>query len=490
MADVQPLRGIRYAQEAIGDLSQVITPPFDIISREAQARYYARNPYNVIRLELGQEYPTDTALNNRYTRAAATFAEWRLKHILWQENTACFYIYQQIFTHSGKTYTRTSLLARVRLEPWDAKVVLPHELTHRKAKDDRLKLLRACAANFSPLMCMYDDPQGRVRGLLAHELDKSALAFGGPAINGDTCPPDKVPTVGRFDSSGLSEARRASGVGRTHSKVDLSPDCEAEVQITDEVNEKHLLYPITNAEQIALIQDFFTGRQLYVADGHHRYETALNYRNEVWEQRHELHPDDAINFVMMALIDVDDPGLLVLPTHRMLFDLSDDALHSLSSQRFRQYFTVRALAAAEMSPESVQQLLATVSEQHPSFVASTAQGSWLLSLNERGRQRMAGSGHPAAWNELDVAVAQMLVLEDLLRLSAEDMTAGRHVKYTDDTQEALQAVQSGKAQGALLFHATRVRQICEVAKAGDRMPQKSTYFYPKLSTGLVINPLW
>jgi Protein of unknown function (DUF1015) len=192
----------------------------------------------------------------------------------------------------------------------------------------------------------------------------------------------------------------------------------------------------------------------------------------------------------MTLLDVDDPGLLVLPTHRLLLDLSDDALHSLSSQRFEQYFTVRELAAAEMSPGTLQQLLASVSEQHPSFVVSTTEGNWLLSLNERGRQRMAQSGHSTAWNELDVAVAHMLVLQDLLGLSAEDMTAGRHVKYTDDIQEALQAVQSGQAQGALLFHATRVRQVCEVAKADDRMPQKSTYFYPKLITGLVINPLW
>ncbi len=264
MADVQPLHGIRYAQKAIGDLAQVVTPPFDVITEQAQKRYYARNPYNVIRLELGEEYPGDTTLNNRYTRAAATLAEWRLQGILQQEDIPCYYMYQQLFTHDGKAYTRTSLLARVRLEPWDARVVLPHELTHRKAKDDRLKLLRACVTNFSPLMCMYDDPQGRMRALLA-------------------------PYAAR-----------------------------AEVQITDEVKEKHLLSPITHSGQIELIQDFFAERQLYVADGHHRYETALNYRNEVLEQRNNLQRDDAINFVLMALIDLDDPGLLVLPTHRLI----------------------------------------------------------------------------------------------------------------------------------------------------------------------------
>ena len=247
---------------------------------------------------------------------------------------------------------------------------------------------------------------------------------------------------------------------------------------------------VSDAGQIELIQDFFAERQLYVADGHHRYETALNYRNEVLEQRNNLHRDDAINFVLMALIDLDDPGLLVLPTHRLLSGLSDDAQRLLSGQHLARYFMVRQLESAEMSPQAVQQFLEAASEQHPSFVVSTTGGAWLLSLNAQGRRRMTESGHAGAWNELDVAVAHILVLEELLGLSAEDMTAGRYVRYTGDLQEALQAVQAGTAQCALLFHATRVRQICEVAKADDRMPQKSTYFYPKLITGLVLNPLW
>jgi len=148
------------------------------------------------------------------------------------------------------------------------------------------------------------------------------------------------------------------------------------------------------------------------------------------------------------------------------------------------------LETTEMSPQAIKQLLEAASEQHPSFIVSTAGGAWLLSLNEQGRRHMAESGHSGAWNELDVAVAHILVLEELLGLSAEDVTAGRYVRYTGDLQETLQAVQTGTAQCALLFHATRVRQICEVAKADDRMPQKSTYFYPKLITGLVMNPLW
>ena len=279
MANVQPLRGIRYNSEAVGNLAQIITPPYDVISEEAQAKYYARNPYNIIRLELGLDEPGDTSLNNRYTRAATTFAEWRVNSILQQEATRCYYVYQQIFTHNAQTYTRTSLLARVHLEPWSARIVLPHEHTMAKPKDDRLKLLRACVTNLSPIMSLYNDPQDRIRRLLSSYVEN------------------------------------------------------VEVQITDEVNEKHRLHPITDEHQIALIQNFFTERQLYIADGHHRYETALNYREEVRAMHRKLDPKDAANFVLMALTDIDDPGLLVLPTHRLLFGLSQDALKRLTSQQ-------------------------------------------------------------------------------------------------------------------------------------------------------------
>ncbi len=435
MADVQLLRAIRYASEVVGDLAQVVTPPYDVISEEAQARYYARSPYNSIRLELGMKEPGDTTLNNRYTRAASTYAEWRASSILQQDVVPSYYMYQQIFTHNGQTYTRTSLLARVRLESWSARVVLPHEHTMAKPKDDRLQLLRACATNFSPIMSLFDDPQGRIRRLLN-------LYAANP-----------------------------------------------EVQITDEANEEHRLNPITDEKQIELLQNFFSERQLYIADGHHRYETALNYREEVRETRRQLDPQDAANFVLMALTDVDDPGLLVLPTHRLLFGLSRDALSLLTSQQLTQYFTVYELGAIENAQEALLQLT-QVDATRPSFVITTAAQSWLLSLNDAGRARMAESGHSDAWNELDVAVAHTLVLESLLGLRREDITAGSHIRYTRDAQQALEAVRKGEAQAALLLNATRVRQICNVAKANDRMPQKSTYFYPKLITGLVLNPVW
>jgi uncharacterized protein (DUF1015 family) len=228
---------------------------------------------------------------------------------------------------------------------------------------------------------------------------------------------------------------------------------------------------------------------LYIADGHHRYETALAYREEILAQRKKLHPDDAVNFVMMALIDVDDPGMLVLPTHRLLFGLNAQVLSKLSSEHFAQYFTVQPLEIEETA-EVLLGRLKQAGETQPSFVLSTNDAIWLLSLNERGRRRMEQTGRTAAWNALDVAVAHTLVLEELLGLSAADMTAGTHVRYVQGVDEALQAVQRGEAQVALLLNGTRVRQICDVALADDRMSQKSTYFYPKLITGLVMNPLW
>jgi uncharacterized protein (DUF1015 family) len=433
MTEVRPLRAVRYVPARVGDLAQVITPPYDVISPQGQATYYERNPYNVIRLELGKEEASDTTLNNVYTRAAATLAEWRLQGILRQDETPGYYLYQQKFTHHGQHFTRTSLLARVRLEPWSARVILPHENTLAKAKDDRLKLYRACATNLSPIMSLYDDPQGRMRRLL----------------NSYT----------------------------------------PETQVVDEVGEQHFLHPIIDEQQIALIQDFFAQRQLYIADGHHRYETALAYQQELLEQRRGLHPDDAVNFTLMALVDVDDPGMLVLPTHRMLFHLGQEALAALSVEKLGAYFNVQMLEDVNTSDE-IQQRLAQAGQQGTALALKTKAQTVLLTLNEQGRARMISSEHSEAWNVLDVAIAQKLVLEDTLGLRSEDMTAGTYLRYTHDARQALDALYDGDAQAVLFLNGTPLRQVCDVAQADDRMPQKSTYLYPKLITGLVMNPLW
>jgi uncharacterized protein (DUF1015 family) len=434
MADVQPLRGLRYAQEKVGDLSQIITEPFDVIDPAAQQRYYKRHPYNVIRLELGKSALTDDTLNNVYTRATTTLSEWRLQGIIQQEQAPCYYLYQQRFTYAGQFYIRTGLLARIRLEPWDARVVLPHENIREKDKEDRLNLLRACATNFSPIMCMYDDPQGHMRRLLQSYADNPA------------------------------------------------------VHITDEMQEDHLLQPITDPKHIALIKNFFALRQLVILDGHHRYTTALQYRDEVLAERRELHPTDGVNFVLTALIDGDDPGWLVLPTHRILFDLNLDTLTRLNRQYLEKYFTVQTLDTTECVT-SITSHLAQVNDW-PSFILKTQRETLLLTINTQGRERMLQSGHSTAWNELDVAVVQHLLLNDLLGLSGEDIAAGKSIRYSHDSEEALAALHSGNAQAIILVRSIPLQQISTVAQEDDRMPPKSTYLYPKLITGLVMNPLW
>ncbi|GHO67152.1 phosphatase [Ktedonobacter sp. SOSP1-52] len=434
MADVRPLRGLRYAQDRVSNLARVVTPPYDIITPEAQARYYERDPYNIIRLELGKTTDHDNDLDNVYTRAAAYLSEWRNQGVLHMEEQPCYYLYQQLFTHTDQVYTRTSLLARVRLEPWSARVVLPHEHTMKKAKADRLNLYRACATNLSPIMSLFEDPQGRMRRLLATYAE------------------------------------------------------HPQIQFQDEEGVEHRLHPIQDQQHIALIQDFFSERQLYIADGHHRYETALAYRDELKEQRKELHPDDAANFTLMSLIDVDDPGMLVLPTHRLLTNLAPTMQAQLTGEQLKRYFTVEALATR--ASKDVTTHLEKAGQEQPAFVILTNEQALLLRLTEQGRHYMQTSEHSEAWKRLDVAIAQRLLLEETLGLRAEDMTAGTYVRYSHDADYVFTAVEKGEAQAALLLNSTPLRQVCEVAQADDRMPQKSTYLYPKLITGLVMNPLW
>lgn len=440
MADVRPLPGLRFAAE--DELAALVTPPFNVISPEAQARYYARHPHNLIRLELGREESGDDDLNNRYTRAAVTFAEWRLQGVLRQDPLA-FYLYEQRFRLAGNTLTRQGLLARVRVEPWETGVILPHERTLAKPKDDRLRLMRACAAAFSPLMSVYDDP--------ARELE-AALA---PLR-------ERLPNL----------------------------------MLTDEDGEEHRVWAVHDPRMANTVATFFAPRQLYVVDGHHRYETALAYRDEVRELHKELTPEESVNFAMMVLTAIDDPGLRVLPTHRILREL-DDARLAVLDARLAKYFTVAPMTG-EDTAVLVEQLAAAGAEDgHTAFVMLRPKSAALLRLRPAGAAAMSRLARPSdgvspAWRGLDVAILHTLVLREVLGIADEAVTAGQHVTYTRDAAEARAAVSTGAggAQLAILLNATPTTAMRDVARAGERMPQKSTYFYPKLLSGLVINPLW
>jgi uncharacterized protein (DUF1015 family) len=461
MADVRPLPGIRYAPER--DLAAVVTPPYDVISPEAQARYYERDPQNIIRLELGREERGDDELDNRYTRAALTFAEWRLAGALRQDAPA-LYLYEQRFSAPGASgatgsngaggeRVRRGLFARVRIEPWEAGVVLPHERTLSKPKDDRLKLTRATAATLSPIMALYDDPKGE----LAAPLTKAA--------------------------------RR-----------------KPEIAFVDEAGEGHRLWPLRDPVLVASVADFFRDRQLYIADGHHRYETALAYREELRETRRTLHPDDPANFTLMALSALEDPGLVVLPTHRIVRGVAPERLALLPGE-LAGYFEMTPLGdpggLATLDPAAALAALERAGEggQRVAFVLLTPDGAYLLSQTAGGVAAMDGldlaragdsAGQSAAWRRLDVAALHELALARGLGVNEEAVRVGDQVTYTRDAWAVIEAVRSGEngAQLAFLLNPTPPAAIRDVARAGDRMPQKSTYFYPKLITGLLINPIW
>ena len=442
MADVRPLPGIRYSAE--GELADLVTPPYDVISPEAQARYYARHPHNIIRLELGRDEPGDDDLGNKYTRAAQTFAEWRLNGVMRQDQEA-LYLYEQRFTVAGAAHRRVSLLARVRLEPWEARVVLPHERTLSKPKADRLRLMHACAANLSPIMALYDDPAGELRS--------------------------------HFESLLASPPR---------------------VAFSDEAGEGHRLWLARDARLLTATADFFEPRQLYIADGHHRYETALTYRDEVAAQRKEQpEPGDPLNFTLMALSAIEDPELVVLPTHRVLRDLDARRVSALS-ETLAPHCSVEPLdvgASADTLLDALAQ--AEAAGEHCAFALALPGQRLLARLRPEGRAAMralagANADRSAAWRSLDLAILHELIFHQALGVSDEAVQAGEHVTYTRDPGEALAAVESsgGGAMLAALVAPTPPSAIRDVARAGDRMPQKSTYFYPKLITGMVVNPLW
>lgn len=433
MADVRPFPGLRFHVPAT-ELAAVVTPPYDVITPTAQANYYARHPHNIIRLELGQDEPDDDALDNRYTRAAATFAEWRLTGDLCQDPPT-LYVYQQQFAVGDATYTRTSLLGRVRLEPWDAGVILPHERTLAKPKDDRLRLLRACTANLSPLMVLYDDPDHAVAALTA------AVTTAEPAVD-----------------------------------------------FTDEQQERHVLWLVTDPALQAQITAAFAGRQLFMADGHHRYETALAFRDEVREARRELAPDDAANFALMALIATDDPGLVVLPTHRLVRNLDAPTVANIP-ERLSRFWEVEPLDPAE-GPSLTAQLAELQATGVTAAIVATRKHQWLVRLRPEAQDRLQATGETEAWQKLDIAAVHELIVDEALGIPRDVVATSDQISYTRSAEEALVALTSGAAQVAILLNPTLPTQVRDVAQAGGRMPQKSTYFYPKLITGLVINPVW
>jgi uncharacterized protein (DUF1015 family) len=431
VAETRPFRGLHYAS---ADLSSLICPPYDVISSEEQRRLYARSPFNVVRLEYGETQPDDTSSRNRYTRAATTLREWTESGVLIRDELPSFYVYDQEFTHEGRPLVRRALPARVRLHDWDDGPIRPHEHTLNQPKEDRLQLLRACRLNISPILALYRDDGAQARDAV-EKAQQTAPLLATAAVN----------------------------------------------------DESHRVHAVSEEAAVDSLKQILKERTFYVIDGHHRYETALAYLKERRAQAASWTGEEPENFVLMALVARDDPGLVVLPTHRLLKNVAppDDFVALLE-----RYFTVEPVAGVGWP--ALESRLADASREAVALAVATNEGQRLI-LRARDEREVALAmppDSPASWRSLDAAVLQEVVLRRILGLDQQGAAADGSLAFNHDGDEALRLVESAACSLAFLLHPTPIERVLDAADTGERMPQKSTYFHPKLPAGLVMNPLY
>jgi len=430
VAQLRPFRGVRYDLRVVGDLGAVVSAPYDIISPAAQRDYLARSPYNAVRLELPSDEPNDAAAHGRYRRAAAIYQQWLASGVLLAEHQAGFFLYEERFSDRGIERVRRSLLTPVRLADWREGIILPHEFTLSGPKQDRLNLLRATGVQFSPILALYDDP-----GDIGTVLDE--VAHGEP----------------------VAELRLANGAVAAAAHT-------------------HRLWRIMDPARIVAIMRAFELLQIYIADGHHRYETALAYRDE--QRSAGAGPDAPSEFVLMALVATDDPGICILPTHRLLRLSTVPPVTDLAP-RLAGWFIIEEYPADQVAS------LLDAPYDRPTFVLlGLADGrAHRLTLREDIDLAALLPDVPPVLRALDTLVLQRLLLEPVFGLPARELETDGRIRFTRDPDEALHAYRAGEAQVVIFLRPTPLDQIRAVARAGERMPQKTTYFYPKPVTGLV-----
>jgi uncharacterized protein (DUF1015 family) len=432
LADIRPFHGTHYNPALVKDLAKVICPPYDIIPPQMQQELYRRSESNFIRIEFGRELPQDKAADNRYTRAAATLEQWLGQGILKTDDRPSLYIDDHYFTHRGKPYRRRSLACLVRLEEWDRMIVRPHEGTLSSPKGDRLNLLWALQANTSPVMSLYEDPDRRISSL----LDKSAR--GKPLLSAD------------------------SGNG-----------------------ESHQVWAVNDAGTIGGIRDCLAGQPLYIADGHHRYESALAYRRERRAGASPETVEEPYDFVMMSLIDIADPGLVILPAHRLVRGMAAPAVDGLTAG-LKTYFSVEEHTFSRADILSQINILLSENKGEVKLVLYGLKKERLLLLKMRDFtliRPMMPYFHSELYQKLDVSIVDHVILEKLLGLTYD--TARDYLDYTNNALEAINRVLDQEYQLAFLVNPVRPGIIKAIADSGDRMPRKSTYFFPKIPAGLV-----
>jgi len=429
VARVSPFRAIRYARPVGSDITELTAPPYDVIPPELRDDLLTRDPHNVVALEL-PEGPLDPAAPaNRYETGGRRWRDWLASGVLKADEATSVYVLEQRYLQDGEPIARRGLVAAVGLEPFSAGVVLPHERTLPKAIDDRLNLTRSTAANLSQVFGMFADPGHVTDAWIATAMDGTPLSMA-----------------------------------------------------TDDDGVVSTIWALADPADHHAIAEFMSERQIFIADGHHRYTTALAYRDErvAAEDRSDAG-DEPYGSVMMALVNMDDPGLVVRPTHRLV-----DAPGAFDPAAFRESLASR-FELRDPGADPVAALAA--SNDRPSFLVKTRDGVTLLarlrSDVDHAAAFPAGSSEP--WRALDVAVLQELVLSPLLDVHPDRPATLERLSFSKDAAAALES--AGVHDAVFILNSTRMEQVAAVARAGETMPQKSTYFYPKLLSGLLFKAL-
>ena len=428
MADIRPFRALRYDLTRVA-ASDVVTQPYDKITPAMQERYYAASPYNLVRIILGRTESADNTAQNVYTRAAASSREWRSQGILRQDSQPSIYAYSQAFkAPSGSRFERRGFIALGRIEDYSAKTVFRHEQTLAKPKADRLDLLRATRAHYEQLFLMYEDG-GQIDSLL------------GPSL-------PKTPTI----------------------------------DVNDEYGVAHRVWQISDAGVVASLQDRMRDKKLVIADGHHRYETALNFRDQCRSAAGKnLDAQAPYEFVMMTFVNMNDPGLLILPTHRVVHSLASFSVDDFQSAS-RKYFELEEVDAGIDSAKATE-LLRDRGRAGTALLAITNNHAFLLH-NPKAAAEQFFEGLSPRQQSLDVVQLHKCLLEGVLKLSEESIRNQQNLSYLRNASEAIDQARSAAAKIVFLMNPCRIQQVRDIAFAGEVMPQKSTDFYPKLLSGL------
>lgn len=431
MVRIAPFRGVFYNQKKVRDLSKVIAPPYDVISREEQEKLYRKSPYNFVRLDLSQEA-------DAYGAVAQLLAEWQTQGVLQRDETpAIYYLTHQFTLKTGEKKNRQGFFALTPLQDLGG-TIRPHEKTLEAPKEDRLKLMLATHAQLSPIFALYAEPKQTVNRLLATHVEGVAPFIELEHDSGEIC----------------------------------------------------RLWRITDPELIEKIRREMNQHPLLIADGHHRYEATLNYRNQMHDQFGAENAREAFNYILTYFANMNDENVVILPTHRLVRGYAPQPFLQLE-ESLQKYFYVEQYPKTPEGRSSFLKALRSEGKKHRVIGASFKRDPRYIILrlkNKRIMQRLAGD-LSAALRELDVTTLHLLILENILGFTCEQQVSGETIRYSQDEEAVLQALEKEDFQAAFILNAPKAEDILTIAAGGEKMPQKSTYFYPKLFSGLIVNTI-